>query len=187
MAGSRVSLRTPAGVFLIKRIILKYPRINGVYRIDRLRRAVGLITRAEGMILVKLVVERKHGICILVVANGMKVILLPPHLIQEGMLNKPFIVFRMYVRSEKYTTQIESAFTIIEIELFDGCPVILIFGNKAVVEPEAFPLAPSWYRCAPRLLPQRHTLHPDYELPLPASRYPTKADPVQMRCASCAR
>lgn len=92
------------------------------------------------MILVKLVVERKHGICILVVANGMKVILLPPHLIQEGMLDKPFVVFRMYVRSEKYTTQIESALTIVEIELFDGCPVILIFGDKTVIEPEALAL-----------------------------------------------
>ncbi len=106
------------------------------------------------MILVKLVVERKHGICILVVANSMKVILLLPHLIQEGMLDKPFIVFRMYVRSEKYTTQIESTFTVVEVKLLDSCPVILILGNKAVVEPEAFALRLlginahySFYRC----------------------------------------
>ena len=53
------------------------------------------------MVLIELVVKRKYGTCILVVANGVKVILLPPHLIQEGMLDKPFVVFRIDVRPEK--------------------------------------------------------------------------------------
>ena len=70
----------------------------------------------------------------------MDVALLMPRLVEESLGDERLVVLAIHIRAIEHPAEVEPALAVVEVELVEHSPVILIAGEEAVVEAEAFAL-----------------------------------------------
>ena len=85
VAGGGVLLPSARGVLLVERVVLEHIRLHGVEVQFVLRRPVVVVTDADGVAFVELVVERQHGGEVHAGIIRAEVALLPPRLVEKGL------------------------------------------------------------------------------------------------------
>ena len=85
VAGGGVLLPSARGVLLVERVVLEHIRLHGVEVQFVLRRPVVVVTDADGVVFVELVVERQHGGEVHAGIIRAEVALLPPRLVEKGL------------------------------------------------------------------------------------------------------
>ena len=142
VAGGGHLLPSARGVLLVERVVLEHIRLHGVDVQFVLRRPVVVVTDADGVAFVELVVERQHGGEVHAGIIRAEVALLPPRLVEESLGDERLVALAIGSRAEHHAAQVEAALAVVEVELVEHVHLVIVADEEAVVEAEAFALRP---------------------------------------------